>query len=152
MFGTGVLILQPRHLAIGPIQNCSQIVSNAQIDSGPENLGPLLQIHQQLLLQLIDRHLQLLQERPRDSIGLLEKRQQEVIVPDLLMIVLRCEILRGLKRFLHFLRESIDTHLAYNNERTVGGNGPAARKTIKKLNVTTNRYIIAFDVRPYNVR
>jgi hypothetical protein len=33
-----------------------------------------------------------------------------MFVPDFLVIVLRSKILSGLQGFLHFLRETIDTH------------------------------------------
>ena len=70
----------------------------------------MFQIRLQLLLQLIDGHLQLIEKRARNPIRLLKQAHQEMIVADFLVIVLRRKSLRGLQRLLHLLRETINTH------------------------------------------
>ena len=73
-------------------------------------LRPLFQFDLQLPLELVHRHLQLVEQWPRNSVRLLQKREKEVIVADLLMVLLGRKILRGLQRLLHLLRETVNTH------------------------------------------
>src|SRR3954469_5881972 len=97
MLGAAVFVFEASHFTLRRIQHSPKIVTDAKIDVCASHLWSLLQINQELLLQLVDRHLNLIQQRSCNSVRLLEEGEQKVIVADFLMIVLRSEILRRLQ-------------------------------------------------------
>src|SRR6266403_2872286 len=60
--------------------------------------------------QLIYVDSDLLEQRSRYSLCLIEQGRKKMLIRNFLVIRLRSEILRHLVRLLHFLRELIDAH------------------------------------------
>src|SRR6266700_1523831 len=60
--------------------------------------------------QLIYVDSDLLEQRSRYSLCLIEQGRKKMLIRNFLVIGLRSEILRRLERLLHFLRELIDAH------------------------------------------
>ncbi len=50
------------------------------------------------------------QKRPRHTVGLVQEREQKMLVSYFLLIELRSDILRRLQRLLHLLRKFIRSH------------------------------------------
>ena len=103
-------VLQFRHLLFRAVEHAAEIVPDPLIDIPAGYAGQLLERAAQLLLERLRRHAHLLEQRPGDAFGLVEQREEEMLVRDLLLIELRGDILRGLDRLLHFLRELVDAH------------------------------------------
>src|SRR4030095_4757964 len=55
-------------------------------------------------------HTELLENRNRDSVRLIEKRDQKMFVINFLMMKRRCDIVRRLQRLLHLLSKFIRSH------------------------------------------
>jgi hypothetical protein len=64
----------------------------------------------QTVAQLIYVDSDLLEQRSRYSLRLIEQGRKKMLIRNFLVIGLRSEILRRLERLLHFLREFIDAH------------------------------------------
>src|SRR5260370_28258167 len=64
----------------------------------------------QTVAQLIYVDSDLLEQRSRYSLCLIEQGGKKMLIRNFLVIGLRSEILRRLERLLHFLRELIDAH------------------------------------------
>jgi hypothetical protein len=110
MFGTEEFILQLHHLLLRRVDRRPQLVPNPLIVSAALDFRPPLQFLRQPRPQIRDRDSHLLQEWPRHPIGLVEQREQEMLIRYLLLIELRGDILRRLQRLLHFLGKFIWSH------------------------------------------
>src|SRR5262245_8632337 len=110
MLGTRELVLELGHLFLSIVQDGAELVGDPQIGCGSVNLRATLQLRAQPPLQLIDVCSNLLKERARYALALLQKSGKKMLVRNFRMIALRSEVLRCLQRFLHFLRVSVDAH------------------------------------------
>ena len=104
------LVLQFRHLLFRAVEHTAQLVPETQIDIRPAYPRQFLQRAAQPLPQALRLHSHLLEQRPGNPFGLIEEREQEMFICDLLLPGLRRDVLCGLDRLLHFLREFVDAH------------------------------------------
>ena len=110
MLGAEEFVLQFRHLFFRAVEYAAEVIPNPLIDIPTGYAGQLLERAAQLLFERLRRHAHLLEQRTGDAFGLGEQREEKMLVRDLLLIELRRDILRGLERLLHFLRELVDAH------------------------------------------
>src|SRR6266446_4050944 len=110
MLGAGIFVFQLRHLLLGAVEHTAELIGESQIDSRAVHFRTPLELGGQSFPQSIRRHADFLEKRLCYSIALIEKRGQEMLVGNFLMIELRSDILRRLQRLLHLLRELIDAH------------------------------------------
>src|SRR6266542_3070779 len=90
------LIFQFRHFLLCAIQNAAEFIRDVQIGGGAMDLRSTLQIRTQSLAQLIYICSDLLQERSRYCLALIEKSGKKMFVRDFRMISLRRQVLRSL--------------------------------------------------------
>src|SRR6266699_3333369 len=111
MLGARKLVLQFGHLLLRAVQDTAEFIREAQIDSRAVDFRTALQLRAQSFAQLLYICSNFLKEGPGYSVALLQKSGKKMLVGDFLIISLESQILRGLKRFLHLLRELVDAHL-----------------------------------------
>src|SRR5207302_1578161 len=102
-------------------EHAAKLIGEPKIDGRAVHFRAPLKFAGQSFTQAIRRHADFLEKRLRYSIALIEKRRQEMLVGNFLMIELRSDVLRRLQRFLHLLSELIDTH----NFKIVNATAPA---------------------------
>ena len=113
MLGAEEFVLQLRHLLFGRIDRRAQVIADPQIVTAALDLRPPLELLRSTAVpQIRDRDAHLLEQRPRHAFGLVEQREQEMLVRDFLLIELRSDILRRLQRFLHLLGKFIRSHVS----------------------------------------
>ena len=110
MLSAGEFILQLRHLLFCIVQHAAKFIGEPQIGGGAVNCWAALQLRAQAFPQLIYICSNLLQERPRDALALVQTSGKEMLVREFRMISLRSEVLRRLQRLLHLLRVFVDAH------------------------------------------
>src|SRR5205814_3078426 len=74
------------------------------------NFRATLQLGTQTVAQLVCVNSDLLKQRSRYPVCLIEQRREKMLIRNFLVIGLRSEILRSLEPLLHFLRELVDAH------------------------------------------
>src|SRR6266403_5022385 len=118
MLSAREFILQLRHLLFGIVEYAAEFVRQAQVGGGTVDFRAALQLRAQPFTQLIYVCSNLLKERPRYALTLVQKRGKKMLIRDFRMIGLRSQILRALQRLLHLLRVFVDAHaLRYERER-----------------------------------
>ena len=110
MLSAGKLVLQFRHFLLGRIENAAEFVRETQISGGSMNFWAALQFRAQPVAQLIYVCSNLLKERPRDPLALVQKSGKKMLIGNFRMVSLRTEVLCRLQRFLHLLGVFIDAH------------------------------------------
>ena len=110
MLGTRELIFEPGHLLFGTVQHGTEFIRDPQVGRGSVDLRSMLQVRTQPFLQLIYICPNLLEERPRYTIALIQKSGKKMLIRDFWVIRLRSEVLCRLQRLLHLLRVSINAH------------------------------------------
>ena len=112
MFGAEEFIFQLRHFLFGGIDCRAQLVADALIITSALDLRTSLQFLGEATAQICNSHAHFFQQGPRHAIRLVEKREQEMLVRNLLLIELRRDILRCLQRLLHLLSKLIRSHVS----------------------------------------
>ena len=104
------LVLQFRHLLFRAVEHAAQFVADADIDVSPCDARSPLDLAPQTVAQLVRRHAHFLEERRSHAFRLVEEREEEMLIRDLLLIEAGSEVLRGLDGLLHLLGKFIDAH------------------------------------------
>src|SRR5439155_25843985 len=102
--------------------HAAKFIGEPQVGRGAVNCWTPLQLRAQSFPQLIYICSNLLKERPRYALALVQERGKKMFVRDFRMISLRSEVLRRLQRLLHLLRVFVDAHRMYTNDRRLQGN------------------------------
>src|SRR6266403_1843881 len=110
MLSAREFILQLRHLLFGIVEYAAEFVRQAQVGGGTVDFRAALQLRAQPFTQLIYICSNLLKERPRYALALIQKSGEKMFVRDFRMISMRSEVLRRLQRLLHLLRVFVDAH------------------------------------------
>src|SRR4029077_14571440 len=90
--------------------NATEFIRETQISGDSMNFGAALQFRAQPVAQLVYICANLLKERPRDPLALVQKSRKKMLIGNFRMITLRREVLCRLQRFLHLLGVFIDAH------------------------------------------
>ena len=103
-------VSQLRHLLLGRIQHVAQLVADHYLDRAAVDLRAAFQIGVQTRVQAPGRNAHFLEERTRYAISLIEQGNEKMLVRYLIVMRLRGKALRSLHRFLHLLREPVESH------------------------------------------
>ena len=111
VFGARILVAQLRRLGLRGIEGFLERLAQERVGGG----GSLhFRAARKLLFDLARergrRRAELLEQRPDESFGLFEQRQQEMLAIDLLVRIPAGDGLRGLQGFLRLDGESIHLH------------------------------------------
>jgi hypothetical protein len=115
MLGAQVFVAHFRHVLFGGFEHHHDIAAELRGDPGALNGRAPLELLLQPADDVIDRQSDLLEKRTRHPLGLLHKREQNVIVIEFRVPPLRGVVLGGLKGLLKFFGESIWSHTLTSN-------------------------------------
>ena len=109
MFSAQELILELRHLALGRVECLAKLVGKLRLGTAA-GLGKSGDRIVQPGLQSRRGDSEFLQQRPRQAIGLPDKREEKVLVGDFRIVILGRKVERCIQRLLHLGGEFVWSH------------------------------------------